>query len=98
LGIEIEVAEQVAHCLGAHTAAEVDPEAVRRPEAVLELAEDLLVADDHLRIELLEEEPGLLEPAYGLDGSLAGVLAAQVDVGNHLAYLERPLADRVEVL
>ena len=96
--VEVEVAEQVAHRLGAHAAAEVDPESVRRPETILELAEDLLVADDHLRLELLEEEPGLLEPPNGVDRGLARVLAPEVDVRDHLADLERPLTDRVEVL
>ena len=92
------VAEQVAHCLGAHAASEVDPEAVRRPEAVLELAEDLLVADDHLRLELLEQEPRLLEATNRLDRGLARVLAPHLHVRDHLAHLQRPLADRVEVL
>src|SRR5205823_443774 len=85
--VEVEVAEQVAHRLGAHATAEVDAEPVRGAEAILELAEDLLVADDHLRLELLEEQPGLLEPADSVDGGLARVLAADVDVAHHLADL-----------
>src|SRR6185312_9970022 len=63
LEVEVEVAEQVADRLRPHAAAEVDAEAVRRAEAVLELAEDLLVVDDQLRLELAEELPRLLEPA-----------------------------------
>ena len=55
--------EQVADRLRAHAAPEVDAEAVRRAEAVLQLAEHLLVVDDHLRLELLEQLPRLLEPA-----------------------------------
>ena len=96
--LEVEVAEQVTHGLGAHAAPEVDPEAVGRSEAVLQLAEDLLVADDHLRVELLEEQPRLLEAADRLDRGLARVLAPHLDVGDHLADLQRPLADRVEVV
>ena len=52
LGFEVEVLEQLADRLRAHAALEVDAEAVRGAEAVLELAEDLLVVDDHLRLEL----------------------------------------------
>src|SRR5262249_40882876 len=98
LVVEIEVLEQVADRLCAHAAAEVDAESVRRPEAVLELAEDLLVVDDHLRLELAEELPRLLEAADRIDGGLARVLAARLDVEVHLADLQRPLDDRVEVL
>ena len=61
LRVQVEVAEQVADRLRAHAAAEVDAEAVRRAEAVLELAEDLLVVDDLLRLELAEQLPRLLE-------------------------------------
>src|SRR5581483_1082398 len=78
--------------------AEVDAEAVRRAEAVLELAEELLVVDDHLRLELAEELPRLLEAADRVDGCLARVLAAGLDVEVHLAHLQRPLCDRVEIL
>ena len=98
LGVEIEVAEQVADRVRAHAAPEVDAEAVRRAEPILELAEDLLVADDHLRLELLEQQPRLFEPPDGLDGRLARVLATHLDVRDHLADLQRPLADRVQVL
>ena len=95
--VEVEVLEQVADRLRTHAAAEVDAEAVRRAEAVLELAEDLLVVDDHLRLELAEELPRLLEAADRVDRGLARVLAARLDVEVHLADLERPLDDRVEV-
>src|SRR5207247_4515398 len=84
--------------LRAHAAAEVDAEAVRRPEAVLELAEDLLVVDDLLDVELAEDAPRLLEPAHRVDGRLARILAAGLHVEVHLADLERPLDDRLEVL
>ena len=60
--VEVEVLEQLADRLRAHAAAEVHAEAVRRAEAVLELAEELLVVDDHLRLEVLEQQPRLLEP------------------------------------
>ena len=63
---EVEVAEQVADRLRPHAAAEVDAEAVRRAEAVLELAEQLLVVDDQLRLELAEQLPCLLEPPDAL--------------------------------
>ena len=43
LGLEVDLLEQVADGLGAHAAAEVLAEAVRRAEAVLQLAEDRLV-------------------------------------------------------
>ena len=95
---QVEVAEQVADRLRPHAAAEVDAEAVRAAEAVLELAEDLLVVDDELRLELAEELPRLLEPAHRVDRRLAGVLAPRLDVGVHLAHLQHPLADRVEVV
>ena len=96
--LEVEIAKQVTHGLGAHAAPEVDPEAVGRTEAILELAEDLLVADDHLRVELLEEEPRLLQTTNRLDRRLARVLTTHLDVGDHLADLQRPLADCVEVV
>ena len=96
--VEIEVAKQVANRLRTHAATEVDPEAVRRAEAILELAEDLLVADDHLRLELLEEEPGLLEAADRIDCGLARVLATELHVRDHLPHLQGPLPDGVEIL
>src|SRR5204862_594672 len=96
--VEVQVLEQVADRLGTHAAAEVDAEAVRRTEAVLELAEDLLVVDDQLRLQLTEERPRLLEAADSVDRGLARVLAARLDVEVHLAHLERPLDDRVAVL
>ena len=98
LGIEIELAQEVADRLRAHAAAEVDAEAVRRPEPVLHLAEDLLVVDDHLRLELLEQRPGLLEARARLDAGLARVLAPLLDVEVHLAHLHQPGDDRVEIL
>src|SRR5204862_358184 len=75
LGGEVEVLEQLADRLRAHAAVEVDAEPVRRAEAVLELAEDLLVVDDQLRLELAEQPPRLLEPVHGVDGGLARDLA-----------------------
>ena len=98
LGLEVEVAEQVADRLRPHPTAEVDAEAVGRAEAVLELAEELLVVLDVLDVELAEALPDLLEAADGVDRGLARVLAAGLDVGVHLANLERPLPDRVEVV
>src|SRR5581483_9969376 len=98
LEVEVEVAEEVADRFRPHPAAEVDAEAVRRPEAVLELAEELLVVDDHLRLELAEELPRLLEAVDGVDRPLARVLAPRLDVEVHLAHLQRPLDERVEVL
>jgi hypothetical protein len=98
LAVEVEVLEQLTDRLRSHAAAEVDAEPVRRAEAVLELAEDLLVVDDQLGLELAEQPPRLLEPVDGVDGGLARVLAARLDVEVHLAHLERPLDDRVEIL
>src|SRR6059058_3536846 len=98
LRVQIEVAEQVADRLRTHAAAEVDAEAVRRAEAVLQLAEQLLVVDDHLRLEVAEELPRLLEAAHRVDGCLARVVAARLDVEIHLAHLERPLDEVVEIL
>src|SRR5262249_23475432 len=94
---QVEVLQQVADRLRPHAAAEVDDEAVRRREAGVQLAEDLLVVDDHLRLELAEELPGLLETADRVDRGLPRVLAARLDVHVHLADLQRPLDDRVEV-
>ena len=94
---EVEILEQVADRLRPHAAAEVDAEPVRRAEAVLELAEDLLVVDDHLRLELAEQRPRLLQPAHRVDRGLARVLAARLDVEVHLAHLQGPLHGRVEV-
>src|SRR5581483_6228815 len=86
LEVEVEVAEEVADRFRSHPAAEVDTEAVRRPEAVLELAEELLVVDDHLRLEVAEELPRLLEAVDGVDRPLARVLAPRLDVEVHLAH------------
>ena len=97
LEIEVEVAQQVADRLRTHAAAEVDAEAVRRAEAVLQLAEQLLVVDDHLRLEVAEELPRLLEAAHRVDGGLPRVLAARLDVEVHLADLQRPLGQVIEV-
>src|SRR5215213_633672 len=96
--VEVEILEQVADRLGAHTAAEVDAEPVRGAEPLLQLAEDLLVVDDQLRLELAEQPPRLLEPAHGVDGRVARVLPARLDVEVHLAHLQRPLHDGVEIL
>jgi hypothetical protein len=60
--------------------------------------EDLLVVDDELRLELAEELPRLLEPANRVHRRLAGVFAPRLDVRVHLAHLQHPLADRVEVV
>src|SRR6266540_3048958 len=95
---QVEVAEQVADRLRTHAAPEVDAEAVGGAEAVLELAEDLLVADDLLRLELAEEPPRLLETVDGVDRGVARVLPAGLDVEVHLAHLQRPLDERVEIL
>ena len=72
LGVEVEVAQQVADRLRAHAAPEVDAEAVRRAEAVLQLAEEHLVVDDLLGLELAEELPGLLEAVDRVDGRPRG--------------------------
>ncbi len=98
LGVEVEVLEQLADRLRAHAAREVDVEPVRRAEAVLQLPEQLLVADDLLRLELLEEVPRVGQALLRVLGRLARVLAPRLDVEVHLAHLERPLDDRVEVL
>src|SRR5207237_2772257 len=84
--------------VSAHAALEVDAGAARRAEAVLDLAEDLLVVDDQLRLELAEEVPRLLEPANRVDRGLLRVLLAGLDVLVGLADLHEPLDDRVEVL
>src|SRR5205085_7253539 len=73
-------------------------EPVGRAEAVLELAEELLVVDDQLRLELAEETPRLLESLLRVDRGLVRVRLAGLDVLVGLAYLDRPLDDRVEVL
>src|SRR4029079_9033014 len=96
--VEVQVLQQGADRLGPPAAAGVDSEALRRPEAVLELAEDLLVVDDQFRLELPEELPRLLEAADRVDRGLARVVAARLDCDVHLADLQRPLHDRVEVL
>src|SRR4051794_33849672 len=98
LVLEREVAEQVADRLRPHAAPEVDAEAVRRAEAVLQLAEDLLVVDDLLDVELAEQAPRLLEAGPCVLGRLARVLPARLDVLVHLADLHAPLDDRVEIL
>src|SRR5205085_10579142 len=85
LGLEVEVPQKVTNRLRAHAAAEVDAEAVGRAEAVLQLTEQLLVVDDQLRLEILEEDPRLLEPVDRIDGCVARVLPARLDVEIHLA-------------
>ena len=98
LGVEIEVLEEVADRLRAHAALEVHAEPVRRAEAVLQLPEQHLVVDDQLGLELAEELPGLLEAGDRVDRRVAGVAAPGLDVLVHLANLERPLGEGVEVL
>src|SRR5207253_144930 len=49
------------------------------------------------RLEVAEELPGLLEAADGVHGGLARVLAARLDVEVHLADLQRPLDQVVQV-
>ena len=77
LGLEVDLLEQVADRLGAHAAAEVLAEAVRRAEALLELAEDRLVVLDVLGLHVLEQLPDL---AHALGGVLDVGLGV-VDVG-----------------
>src|SRR5947207_812688 len=98
LCLEVEVLQQLADRLGAHAAGEVDAEAVGRAEPILELAEELLVVDDLLRLELAEQVPRLLEPVDRVDRRLARVGASRLDVLVHLAHLHEPLHERVEVL
>src|SRR5262249_56497230 len=98
LGVEVAVLEQLADRLRTHAAAEVDAEPVRGAEPVLHLAEDLLVWLDVLDLELAELLPRLLEAPLRVLGGLARVAAARLDVEVHLADLQRPLNDGVEVL
>src|ERR687891_655205 len=97
LGVEVEVTQELADRLRAHAALEVDPEAVRRAEAVLQLAEEHLVVDDQLWLEVSEELPGLLEPGDRVERGLTRVLAPGLHVLVHLPNLQRPLEDRVVV-
>src|SRR5215216_923428 len=75
LGVEVDLLKQVAHRLGTHAAAEVLAPAERRPEAVLQIAEDGLVVDDVLDLHLLEGLPDLLHP-------LGGVVEVRLGVGD----------------
>ena len=95
--VEVERPQQIPDRLGAHSALEVDPEAVRRAEPVLELAEEELVVDDLLWSELAKASPGLLEATHRLDAGVAGVFPTGFDVEIHLSHLERPGDDGVEV-
>src|SRR3954447_6176399 len=61
LRVQVDLLEQVANGLGAHAAAEVLAESVRRAEAVLELTEDGLVRNDVLRLHVAEEVPDLTD-------------------------------------
>src|SRR5205085_2712865 len=65
LGVEVDLLAQVADRLGAHAATEVLAEAVRGPEALLELAEQRLVVLDALGLHVLEQVPDL---AHALGG------------------------------
>src|SRR4051794_276429 len=62
LGVQVDLLEQVADRLGAHAAAEVLAETVRRTEPVLEFPEDRLVRDDVLRLHVAEQVPDLADP------------------------------------
>ena len=75
LRVEVDLLEQVAHGLGAHAAAEVLAQAERRPEAVLQLAEERLVRDHLLGLHRLEQLPDLAHP-------LGGVLDVGLGVGD----------------
>src|SRR3954467_9439999 len=75
LGVEVDLLEQVADRLGAHAAAEVLAEAIRRAEALLELAEQRLVVLDALGLHVLEQVPDLAH-------ALGGVLDVRLGVGD----------------
>src|SRR5215213_2513198 len=90
LRVQVDLQEQVADRLGAHAAAEVLTPAVRRAEALLELAEQRLVVDDLLRRHRLEQLPDLAQPL----GRVLDVGLGVRDVGLHdlLGVLEQLLA------
>ncbi len=66
LGLEVDLAEQLADGLRAHAALEVLAPAELGAEAVLELAEHGLVGDHVLDLHLLERLPDVLHPLDGV--------------------------------
>ena len=79
LGVEVDLAEQLADRRGAHAALEEVGEAVGRAEPLAHLAEQLLVRLDLARLEVLEGEPGAGEAVDRLLRVALDVL--QRDVG-----------------
>src|SRR5215212_10201725 len=92
LGLQVYLAYEIPYRLGAHTAAEVHTVAVLIPEAVLHLAEELLVIHDLPGLQGLELLPRLPDALYLL-------VHAPLDIRNRLLGLLVDLLDgRLAVL
>src|SRR5829696_2927335 len=84
LVLEIDLAYEVSNSLGAHPAAEVHAVTVLVAEAVLHLAEELLIVHDLARLQRLELLPGTPDKPYLLGYGAAyvrdGLLGLLVDL------------------
>ena len=90
--------EQVANRFGTHAETDVLAEPVGGGEAVLQLARHLLVADDFLRLDVLEFLPRQVEHFEALVVQLVAVLLALLCVLEHLGDLGGPLFDAAMIL
>ena len=90
--------EQVANRFGTHAETDVLAEPVGGGEAVLQLAGHLLVADDFLRLDVLELLPRQIEHFEALVVQLVAVLLALLCVLEHLGDLGGPLFDAAMIL
>ncbi len=98
LGVEVAGAQKLTNGLGAHAAGEVLTEAPRATEPVAQLPEQGLVSDDLLYLELLELDPGAIQPVDRILGVVVHVLAPSLHVVVGVAHLQRPGLDHADVV
>ena len=98
LGVEVARAQKLTDRLGAHAAGEVLAEAPGAAEPVAQLPEQGLVGDDLLYLELLELDPGAIQPVDGILGVVVHVLAPGLHVVVGVAHLQCPGLDHADVV